>query len=323
MTIATLKTVIGETVKIEFEDADTPRDVLRSACRDDIEMMVPFFGTVEKARAFADTGALNIQTSQFSLVNGAEKAVSFDFDIPILEQIPGDMKIGSNDSLTFLVTADTVVGGFIDRMQAEARAKNAGTAPARMTNEMKAYRAFANAVSGYFGGNVGVTARQSGSDIEIVVRNFPVYGSSVKRNVILRLPGGLLVATSTYVKFRSPLGSGSVRILLDNGKAFPHSHVWDDGTPCWNNNSITNLAQLFTTFVNTLTWMNISKDSRTYGHFTDCECTRTLMRKPDIWTEISGQRRAVSRVAGFDVGSKDPLTYFGSSYGGLLAASMR
>lgn len=317
MTRATLKTVIGETVKVDFEDSDTPRDVLRNACRDDIDMMVPFFGTVDKAQKFAEDGVLNIQTSQFSLVNGAEKAISFDFDIPILEQIPGDKKMGGNDSLTFLVTADTVVGGFVARMQSEMRSTTS-----RMTNEMKAYTAFAEVLGEYLGDGVSVSTRPRGSDVEIIVRNFPVYADPRRRTVLLQLPGGLLNASRNNVSFRNPLCSASVKILMDNGKAFPHCHVWDDGMPCWNDNSITNMAELFTTFVNTLTWMNISNDSRMYGHFTNCMCTKAVLSKKNPWTEISGQRRAVSRAVGFDVESRDPLDFFCSNFGKALANAM-
>ena len=318
MTTATLKTVIGETHKVDFGDRDTPRDVLRNECRDNIEAMIPFFGTREKAMKFAEDGALNIQTSQFSLVNGTEKALSFDFDIPILEQIPDDKKVGAKDSLTFLVTADTVVGSVAEVLRTGTMRPMAG---ARLTNEIRAYGAFANALSLYFGGRVDAMVRQCGSDVEIVVKSFPVYGERGARDVILHLPGGLIIASSKEVKFRNPLNSESVRILLDNGRAFPHAHVWDNGMPCWNDNSVKSFGELFTTFVNTLMWMNISKDSRDYGHFTKCVCTDALVKK-GVWKEVDRQRAAVSRVVGFEVGSKDPLAFYGSAYRQLLAISM-
>ena len=159
-------------------------------------------------------------------------------------------------------------------------------------------------------------------DAEIVVKSFPVYGERGARDVILHLPGGLLIASSETVRFRNPLNSESVMILLDNGKAFPHAHVWDNGMPCWNDNSVKSLGELFTTFVNTLMWMNISKDSRDYGHFTKCVCTDTLVKK-GVWKEVDRQRAAVSRAVGFEVGSKDPLAFYGSAYKQLLAISMR
>ena len=49
------------------------------------------------------------QASQFSLIDGSEKTLSLDFDIPILEQMPDDKKIGK-DIPTFLVTVDAIVG---------------------------------------------------------------------------------------------------------------------------------------------------------------------------------------------------------------------
>ena len=109
MTNGIIKTVIGETVKVEFNDTDTPRDVMKKVCEEDFEAVVPFFENRAKAELFRDTGNLNLEASQFSLIDGSEKTLSLDFDIPILEQMPDDKKIGK-DIPTFLVTVDAIVG---------------------------------------------------------------------------------------------------------------------------------------------------------------------------------------------------------------------
>ena len=111
MTKAVLKTVVGESVKVEFGETDTPRDVLRQACEKDFDLIIPFFDNREKAEAFKNNGDINIERSQFSLIDGSEKALSMDFDIPILEQIPdgGKYKDG-REALTFLVSVDATVG---------------------------------------------------------------------------------------------------------------------------------------------------------------------------------------------------------------------
>lgn len=110
MTKAVIKTVIGETVNVDIEETDTPRDVMKKVCENDFEAAVPFFENREKAEVFRDTGSLNPDTSQFSLIDGSEKALSLDFDVPILEQVPDAKSKEGKDTLTFLVTVDATVG---------------------------------------------------------------------------------------------------------------------------------------------------------------------------------------------------------------------
>ena len=87
MSKAIIKTVMGETIKVEFGETDTPRDVMKRACEEDFEATLPFFENREKAERFLETGNLDLQTSQFSLIDGSEKTLSLDFDVPILEQL--------------------------------------------------------------------------------------------------------------------------------------------------------------------------------------------------------------------------------------------
>lgn len=109
MSKAIIKTVMGETIKVEFGETDTPRDVMKRACEEDFEATLPFFENREKAERFLETGNLDLQTSQFSLIDGSEKTLSLDFDVPILEQLP-DGKYKEDDVPTFLVSVDAFVG---------------------------------------------------------------------------------------------------------------------------------------------------------------------------------------------------------------------
>lgn len=111
MSNAIIKTVMGETKKVEFGETDTPRDIMKKVCEEDFEAVVPFFENRTKAEEFRNTGNLDLQTSQFSLIDGSEKTLSLDFDIPVLEQLP-DGKYKVDDVPTFLVSVDAFVGAF-------------------------------------------------------------------------------------------------------------------------------------------------------------------------------------------------------------------
>lgn len=191
----------------------------------------------------------------------------------------------------------------------------------RRTPELQAYDALANTVRMYFNNRVQVTTRQKGSRILFRVSDIPIYGSG-SGAMTLELPAGQIQATRDSVRFRNGIRGDAVRFLLDDGSAFPHAHIWDSGTPCWNDNSITNMQGLFCVLVNTVTWMNISKDSRTHGGFTKCACTTRLLRSPDVWGEVEAQRIRVSRKVGFDVRDRNPADFFPLVFANNLTVAM-
>ncbi len=104
-----IKTIVGESVNVEFGETDTPRDVLKEVSRENFELVVPFFENRQKAEEFRNTGVLDVQNSIFSFIDGSEKTLRLDFDIPIIEQLI-DIKIDEKSVLTFLVSINAVVG---------------------------------------------------------------------------------------------------------------------------------------------------------------------------------------------------------------------
>ncbi len=150
----------------------------------------------------------------------------------------------------------------------------ATASPGRMTPEFAAWGAFSTALGFYFG--TGAHVVQNGSSIDIVVEDIPIFGRRNRMDVTFRLPAGSLDANRSGVALRAPLQGDSVRYLLSDGTAFPHPHIWDNGKPCWNGQSMSRLPALFENIANTLTWTNVTEDSYRIGHFTICQCTTAL-----------------------------------------------
>lgn len=192
----------------------------------------------------------------------------------------------------------------------------------RKTPEMVVFGAFANTVGLYFKNNVDVRTRQVGPNVEIRLRDFPLYGKG-PMDAVMTVPVGLLEVNRDSVRFRNPLCGASVRFLSGDGSALPHPHVWDNGIPCWNDKSMTNLNGLFASLINTVTWMNVSRDSMTHGGFTICECTAKLTNSPDVWNEVDRHRWMVSRKAGFDVREENPTQFFAQRFPNILSMALR
>lgn len=191
----------------------------------------------------------------------------------------------------------------------------------RTTPEMRVYRALAETVRMYFGNRVQVTAHQRGSRILIRISDLPLYGRG-SGPVIMGLPAGQIVASRDSVKLRNQIRGDSVTFRINDREPFPHAHIWDTGTPCWSDMPITNLQGLFCVLVNTVTWMNISKDSRAYGGFTKCACTQRLLGSRDLWAEVDAHRVAVSRKVGFDVRARSPADFFRQNFAANLSKMM-
>lgn len=191
----------------------------------------------------------------------------------------------------------------------------------RTTPEMRVYRAFAETVRMYFGNRVQVTAHQRGSHVLIRISDLPLYGKG-SGPVVMELPAGQIVASRDSVRLRNPILGDSVSFKIGDREPFPHAHIWDTGTPCWSDMPVTNLQGLFCVLVNTVTWMNISRDSRAYGGFTKCACTSRLLRSRDMWGEVEAQRAAVSRKVGFDVRARNPADFYRQTFASNLSKAM-
>ena len=191
----------------------------------------------------------------------------------------------------------------------------------RTTPELLVYGALADTVRMYFENRVDVTVKQKGSIILITIAELPLYREGTGP-VTMQLPAGLVEVTKDKVGFRYGIRGNAVTFKTAGDKAFPHAHIWDSGTPCWNDMPISNLQGLFCVLVNTVTWMNISIDSFAHGGFTRCNCTRRLMESPNLWKEIDAHRIAVSRKVGFDVRTRNPADFFRQTFTKNLTKTM-
>ena len=140
-----------------------------------------------------------------------------------------------------------------------------------MRPETVVYGTMASVLRNYTG--FDATVEEAATSITIKVKDVPLYGGN-RGNVYFSFPRSR-ISVNGVVKLTNPIESREVRIMTD-GKSFPHPHVWDNGVPCWGGANIRDLTSMFEMMVHTLTWDNVTNDSREIGHYTDCECVRQM-----------------------------------------------
>ena len=178
----------------------------------------------------------------------------------------------------------------------------------RMSKEMQVYSALAETMRMYFYGKVGVTVKQRSTTIEFRITGIPIFASGNKE-ICIRIPAGQ-IEFNDGVRLRNGIMNSAVSMKMSDGQTFPHPHVWDGGVPCWNGKGITNLQGLFCIIINTITWRNVTIDSKMHGHFTSCRCSSKLYASSDPIRTIENHKNAISNAVGFDVRTRDPVEVY-------------
>jgi len=135
------------------------------------------------------------------------------------------------------------------------------------TPEMAIMGAGARALEAYLGPKCVVMAEKKGTRVVFPIDGVPVYGRNQATTIMVSVPAGNVRFNGSSFRMEHPIGSKDISYTISTGEAFPHPHIFSDGSACMNGGKIPNLVELFAMIADTVTWNNVTADSERYGHF--------------------------------------------------------
>lgn len=189
---------------------------------------------------------------------------------------------------------------------------------ARTKPELLVWGAFVNVVDEYFGNRLTCSVEERGTEVNLNFGGVPIFPKGKAATVTVTVPAGLLKVSRTSIGMKYALQGSNVKFGCGT-KAFPHPHIWDNKTPCWGGCEVARLSALFENICNTLTWNNVSNNSMTYGHFTQCECTSALRNDP--LPKIAEHQKLVKTKLPYS--DEPPAMFFNKHINGYLDIALK
>lgn len=117
------------------------------------------------------------------------------------------------------------------------------------------------------GTNITANTRYSDDGNSVVMQfdNYPLYGQRKKGKVFVQFPRSTFYVRRGNVYF-TPIQQAQCRYYQENiGTQFAHPHIYNDGHPCWDGSSRERPTDFIANIVETLSLLNVTKDSVTIG----------------------------------------------------------